>query len=611
MISINIKDGSVEPQSPNAPILGIDLGTTNSLVAYIKDGKPIVIQDAENKTCLVPSAIYFDQSGKIIVGTQAKDQYIENPETTILSVKRLLGRSFEEISAQEIKNQYTIFDQGEDKMVKLKIYDRFYSPVELSALILGELKNMAENHLGCLVSRVVITVPAYFNDAQRQATRDAGKLAGLDVLRVVNEPTAAALAYGLNNEEDQTIMVYDLGGGTFDISILRIQEGTFEVLSTCGDTQLGGDDIDQAIAKFWNSTNPNIPPSHLVATAQRAKKEMKPGHTFRLSDDDYELELSYEKYKEICSPLIDKTISFMSQALRDAKLDIETIHKILLVGGSTRIPFIEEAITERFGIKPSNELNPDEVVAIGAAVQADILAGASEFLLMDITPLSLGIETVGGLMDVILPRNSKIPASVGRNYTTSKDGQTQLKISVFQGERDLIEDNRKLGEFILKGIPPMPAGLPKIEISFMVNADCILKVRAKELRSGVTTEVLIKTANSLSEEEMGKMLLESIQHAKEDQSRKALIEARVEAAQLLLSTQKFYQENKNILSKSELEQLAGLMSGLEKLSTETNPQTIHLFMESMNMATRPMAERILDINISQALKGTSLSDTEN
>jgi molecular chaperone HscA len=612
-ISINKKEGKVDKVSDI--IVGIDLGTTNSLVAYIKDGKALAVTSKNGKSTLVPSIIHFDNDGGIIVGTEARDKLISDPQNTIYSVKRLMGKSYGDVENFDRYFGYKIIDEDNDSLVKIRVGDKFYTPIELSAEILKVLKLRIEKDLGEKINKAVITVPAYFNDSQRQATRDAGKLAGLDVLRIVNEPTAASLAYGigLSPDENRTIAVYDLGGGTFDISVLQIQNGIFEVLSTNGDTFLGGDDFDRAIIDFWikennldsNILNQNKELAQIIRLeAEHAKKSLTNNDNFSSSINDLHLNITKIQFEEITNSLVQRTLDCCRNVISDAKISVEEIDHIVMVGGSTRIPQVQNAVTTFFGKSLFNDLNPDEVVALGAAIQADVLAGnQKDILLLDVTPLSLGIETVGGLMDTIIPRNSKVPNKVGRQYTTSVDGQKNLKVAVYQGERDLVNDNRKLGEFILKGIPPMPAGLPKIEIQFILNADGILKVKAKELRSNVETEIEIKSQYGISEEEMAKILIDSIQNAEADMKIRGLLEARNEANNILLSSDKFLIQNEEILSIEEKTQTKLLIENLRNSTKEEDKDAINKAMDDLNIFTSPLAHRAMDVNIQKAMKG--------
>jgi molecular chaperone HscA len=613
MISINLKTGDIE--TPNEVIVGIDLGTTNSLVAYIKEGKPFAIKDKQGKNTLVPSIVHFTPDEKTIVGDAAKEKLINDPAHTIYSVKRLMGKSYKDIDDTAQYFGYKIIDDNTDSLVKIRVKDKFYTPIELSAQILTNLKERAEEELNQVVSKAVITVPAYFNDAQRQATRDAGKLAGLDVLRIVNEPTAASLAYGIDklSEEASTIAVYDLGGGTFDISILQIQDGIFEVLSTNGDTFLGGDDFDHAILNFFIEKN-NIDKNFLKENknvaqalrleAEKAKKALSSQANYEANVADYNCNIDKNTFDALVAPLIEKTIQCCKNALADAQLTIADINHVVMVGGSTRVPLVKNTVSRFFQKEVFDDLNPDEVVALGAAIQADILAGnQKDLLLIDITPLSLGIETVGGLMDVIIPRNSKIPNRAGRQYTTSVDGQKNLKIAVFQGERDLVAHNRQLGEFILRDIPPMPVGLPKIDIQFVLNADGILKVKAKELRSNVEQAIEIKSTYGISEEDMARMLIDSMHNAQSDLKVRALLEARNEANNILLSADKFLKQNEQILTATEIIETQRLVAILKATSEADDKDAINKAMADLNDYTAPLAHRAMDFNIGEAIKG--------
>src|SRR2546422_115061 len=611
-------------------IVGIDLGTTNSLVAFMQGENPVIIP-GEDGLNLVPSVVALDESDKIIVGNAARNSLIKTPERAIYSVKRLMGRGVEDIQ-QELK--LFPFRLAEDlqagEVLRIKLGNKTFTPPEISAFILRQLKRNAERYFGAPVTKAVITVPAYFNDAQRQATKDAGRIAGLEVLRLVNEPTAASLAYGLDKKQNGIVAVYDFGGGTFDISILRLHDGIFEVVATNGDTHLGGDDIDNLLIRiaiddirgdFGLDISRN---SEVVAAIRKAVIEAKIALSSQASAKlevelpgvkRYQREITREQFEQLAAPVIERTVAPCKQALKDAGLKPEQIDEIVLVGGSTRIPRVRAIVEQLFQRKPHTNLNPDEVVALGAAVQANILSGGSEatenMLLLDVTPLSLGIEVAGGVTDKIIMRNSTIPASATQHYTTQADGQTNVAIHALQGERELAKDFRSLARFDLKGGPPMPAGLPRVEVRFLIDANGILHVSAREQRSGKEAEIEVQPSYGLTDEQGESMILDSFDSAERDFRQRQVIEARNEAETILSALDKSKKSSAwGQLPSSERKQIAKLEKALQDVKQQDDYQKIRKAIDALNQGTMRLAELMMDTAVTTALKGKTMEQAD-
>jgi molecular chaperone HscA len=609
----------VPHESDKGAAVGIDLGTTNSVVAISFENEVEVLRSGDGKA-LIPSVVHYKEDGSVEVGAKAREAILETPDRVVSSIKRLMGRGIEDVKSLAGTLPYTVEPNADGGMVRLNVAGRTLSPVEISADILRAIKARAEEALlGKFVSRAVVTVPAYFDDAARTATKDAARLADIEVLRLVNEPTAAALAYGLDNSVEGLYAVYDLGGGTFDISILKMEKGVFQVKATGGDAVLGGDDIDHAIAEHFLAERAKDVGPHAITAGEakqslmtaRVAKECLTGRTsgewmIEVDGKPSRHQLTRDQLNGLAMPFVERTINICRDVVEDAGIEVGDVKGVVLVGGSTRMPLVREKVAAFFGRDPLTDINPDEVVAVGAALQAEALTAGSDTLLLDVTPLSLGIETMGGIVEKVIPRNTPIPVAMAQEFTTYQDGQSAMSIHVVQGEREMVDQNRSLARFVLRGIPPMAAGAARIRVTFQVDADGLLTVGATEMTTGVEQHVAVKPSYGLSDDEMANMLRDSLVHARDDMAQRLLTESVVEAQRSVLAVESALSVDQDLLSADERQAIDAAIEQVKTACAGSDRDAVNAAVEVLEASTKSFAEKRMDRGIRQALAGVSV-----